>query len=99
VRDPKTRSSKDDPALPMLAPSPYWGNEKLWDSQAIVHSPMYDEKGRVWLTTRIRPPANPDFCRRGSDHPSAKLFPPETSGRQAAMFDPKTGKFTLIGRI
>ena len=96
VRDPKTRSSKDDPALPLLAPSPYWGDEKLWDSQAVVHNPMYDEKGRIWFTARIRPPANPDFCRRGSDHPSAKLFPLENSGRQGAMYDPKTGKFTLI---
>ena len=93
VRDPKTPTSN---LAPVLAASPYWGNEKLWDSQAIVHNPMFDEKGRAWLTARIRPPADPDFCKQGSDHPSAKLFPLETSGRQLAMLDPKTGKFTLI---
>ena len=36
---------------------------------------MIDEKGRVWFTARVRPPANPDFCKKGSDHPSAKVFP------------------------
>jgi hypothetical protein len=93
ARDPKTPSTVQDP---LLAPSPYWGDEKLWDSQSVVHNPMFDEKGRVWFTARIRPPANPDFCKKGSEHPSAKLFPVETSGRQLAMLEPKSGKFTLI---
>ena len=94
VRDPKTPSTKDDD--PMLAPSPYWGADPLWDSQAVVHNPMYDEKGNVWFTARIRPPANPDFCKQGSDQPSAKLFPLAASGRQLAMLDRTAGKFTLI---
>ena len=34
-------------------------------------------KGRVWVTSRVRPPDNPAFCKAGSDHPSAKLFPLE----------------------
>ena len=55
-----------------------------------------DEKGRVWFTSRVGPPANPDFCRKGSDHPSAKVFPLETSTRHLSMLDPKTGKITLI---
>jgi hypothetical protein len=93
VRDPKTPSTKDDP---MLAPSPYNGDNPLWDSQAVVHNPMYDEQGNVWFTARIRPAANPDFCKKGSDLESAKLFPLATSGRQLAMLDRKTGKFTLV---
>ena len=80
----------------MLAPSPYWGTERIWKSQASVHNPMFDQKGRVWITTRIRPPNNPAFCKKGSDHPSAKLFPIERAGRHAGVFDPKTKKFTLI---
>ncbi|HEY3154836.1 MAG TPA: carboxypeptidase-like regulatory domain-containing protein, partial [Candidatus Binatia bacterium] len=80
----------------MLAPSPYWGTERVWQSQASVHNPMFDEKGRVWLTSRIRPPQNPTFCKKGSDHPSAKLFPIERAGRHLAVYDPKTKKFTLI---
>jgi len=93
VRDPKTPSEAD---LPMLAPSPYWGDEKLWDAQTSPHSLYYDGKGRVMFTARIRPPANPDFCKAGSDHPSAKAFPIATSGRQLEMYDPKTQKYTLI---
>ena len=58
-----------------MAPSPYWGDKPIWDSQTLNHNPMMDEKGRVWFTPRIRPHANPDFCKEGSDHPSAKAFP------------------------
>ena len=92
VRDPGTPSSKNNPMLP----SPYWGDRPIWDSQTSVHNPMFDEKGRVWFTARVRPPANPAFCKKGSEHASAKLFPLEQSNRQLAMYDPKTGKFTLI---
>ncbi|HXO92295.1 MAG TPA: carboxypeptidase-like regulatory domain-containing protein, partial [Stellaceae bacterium] len=92
VRDPKTPSSKDNP----MAPSPYWGDAPIWDSQTSTHNPMMDEKGRVWITARVRPPANPDFCKKGSDHPSAKVFPVEEANRHLSMYDPATGKFTLI---
>ncbi|HWZ66531.1 MAG TPA: carboxypeptidase-like regulatory domain-containing protein [Stellaceae bacterium] len=92
VRDPKTPSSKDNP----MAPSPYWGDAPIWDSQTSTHNPMMDEKGRVWITARVRPPANPDFCKKGSDHPSAKMFPVEEANRHLSMYDPATGKFTLI---
>ena len=91
VRDPKTPG----PGKP-LQPSPYWGDEAIWDSQANMHNPMFDEKGRVWFTSVIRPPENPAFCKEGSDHPSAKLFPLNRSGRQLAFYDPKAKKFTLI---
>jgi hypothetical protein len=91
VRDPKTPT----PGKP-LQPSPYWGDEGIWDSQANMHNPMFDERGRVWFTSVIRPPDNPAYCKEGSSHPSAKLFPLNRSGRQLAFFDPKTQQFTLI---
>jgi hypothetical protein len=90
VRDPKTAG----PGKP-LQPSAYWGNEAIWDSQANMHNPMFDEKGRVWFTSVIRPPANPSYCKDGSI-PSSKLFPLNNSGRQLAFFDPKSQKFTLV---
>jgi hypothetical protein len=93
VRDPDTPSSKD---LPM-APSPYWGPEPIWDSQTTMHNPMFDEKGRVWFTSRVQRPETPDFCRKGSEHPSAKLFPLERANRNLSMYEPATGKFTLVG--
>jgi hypothetical protein len=91
VRDPKTPA----PGKP-LQPSAYWGDEAIWDSQANMHNPMFDEKGRVWFTSVIRPPENPAYCKEGSSHPSAQLFPLPRSGRQLAMYDPKSTKFTLI---
>jgi hypothetical protein len=92
VRDPNT------PATPplMIQPSPYWGNEPIWTSKNNVHNPMFDEKGRVWITSAVRPPENPGYCKEGSDHPSAKLYPLVRSGRQLAMYDPKSGKITHV---
>src|SRR5262249_18403089 len=68
----------------------------IWDCMANMHNPMFDEKGRVWFTSVIRPTENPAFCKAGSSHPSAKAFPLERSGRQLAMLDPKTKNITLI---
>ena len=93
VRDSKTPSSADDK---VIAPSPYWGEEAIWHSQANVHNPMFDEKGRLWFTSRIRPSDNPAFCKEGSSNPSAALFPLKTSGRQLAVYDPKSRQVTLI---
>jgi hypothetical protein len=92
VRDPKTPSSKDSP----MQPSPYWGDKPIWDSKASIHNPMMDEKGRVWFTARVRHPNNPDFCKKGSSHPSARAFPIELSARHLSMYDPAADKWTLI---
>ncbi|MDZ7771730.1 MAG: carboxypeptidase-like regulatory domain-containing protein [Balneolaceae bacterium] len=91
VRDPDTRPASG-PNMP--APSPYWGDEPLWDSRANVHNPMFDGQGRVWITATVRPPANPDFCREGSDHPSAQLFPLERAGRHLGVYDPASEEYT-----
>ena len=92
VRDPKTPSHRTDP----MAPSPYWGAEPIWDSQTSTHNQMMDEKGRVWAAARIRHPDNPTFCRKGSDHPSAKVFPLNSASRHLSMYDPAANKWTLI---
>jgi len=92
VRDPNT-----PPTSPkMLQPSTYWGDEAIWTSKNNVHNPMFDEKGRMWITSAVRPPENPDYCKAGSSHPSAKLFPIDRAGRHLAVYDPKTGKLTHI---
>ena len=92
-RDANTPTTRDN-VIP--APSPYWGTTPIWDSQTNIHNPMFDAKGRVWLTQRIRAPETPAFCRAGSSHPSAKLFPTQTTGRNLAVYDPATKKFSLI---
>ena len=83
-------------ALKPLGPSAYWGEEQIWDTRVNNHNSMLDRTGRLWLTASIRAENNPAFCKQGSDHPSAKLFPLERSNRHLAMYDPKTTKYTFI---
>ncbi|MBV8829968.1 MAG: carboxypeptidase regulatory-like domain-containing protein [Acidobacteriaceae bacterium] len=88
---------QDTPGQPKpLQPSAFWGDEAIWDSHTTVHNPMFDDRGRVWLTSRIRGPSNPEYCKAGSDLPSAKLTPVERSGRQLAVYDPVTKQTSLI---
>lgn len=108
VLDPTTNSSSRvpltvrDPATPPASnqdsdqPSPYWGTEPIWTSKNNVHNPMMDARGRIWITSAVRPSDNPDWCKAGSSHPSAKLFPVQRSGRHLAMYDPTTKKLTHI---
>jgi len=79
-----------------LQASAYWGEEKVWDTRANNHNSMFDEKGRLWLAATVRGMDNPAFCKKGSEHPSAKVFPLERSARQVAMLDPKTMKYTFV---
>src|SRR5207248_7922115 len=69
---------------------------KLLNTKANNHNAMFDDKGRVWLTAAVRGADNPDFCKKGSDHPSAKLVPIERNARQVAVLDPKTMKYTFV---
>ncbi|MEN9708261.1 MAG: hypothetical protein RIQ68_669 [Pseudomonadota bacterium] len=77
-----------------LQPSAYWGNEKIWDTHVNNHNSMLDQDGRVWLAATGFKPGNPDFCKKGSDHPSGKVFPLDSSPRRIAMYDPKTKVYT-----
>ena len=93
VRDEDTPTTN---SAPVVAPSPYWGDERIWDSKANVHNPMLDQEGRVWMTARIRGPDNPDFCKQGSEHPSAMLYPKDRAGRQLSVLDPSTGDYVFV---
>jgi hypothetical protein len=92
VPNTETPSSKD---LPMT-PSAYWGDKPIWDGSSSLHNAMMDGQGRVWFSARSRPAANPDFCKKGSDHPSAKVAPLENSPRQLSVYDPKTEKWMHV---
>jgi hypothetical protein len=107
VIDPKTHTASKlqlvaDEGTPSTgetaigAPSPYWGEERIWASKTTAHSMAMDSKGRMWVSARIRAVDNPAFCKAGSDHPSAKLLPVERNGRQIEMYDPKTKTVTPI---
>jgi hypothetical protein len=93
VRDAATPPT--NPQMP--APSPYWGNEPIWTSRNNVHNPMLDDRGRVWITSAVRPADNPPECRAGSQHPSAQAFPVNRAFRHLQVYDPKTAKLTHIG--
>jgi hypothetical protein len=93
VRDADTPSTADDP---VVAPSPYWGSERIWHSRAIAHNPMLDPEGRVWYTARIRAADNPAFCKSGSGNPSARVFPLQSSGRQLAVYDPRSRHYSFV---
>jgi hypothetical protein len=101
VADPNTPESFGPPfhasavAKP-TQPSAYWGDEKIWSQRANNHNGMFDKSGRVWFAAAVRGIENPGFCKKGSDHPSAKVFPLDRSGRQVSMLDPKTMKYSFI---
>ncbi len=83
-------------AANVIAPSAYWGTEKIWDSQINNHNDMFDSKGRLWLTGTDHAPGTPAFCRKGSDNPYAKVDPIAENERQLVMYNPKTKKFAFI---
>ena len=97
-----------DPAMPVsLGPGhagavtptadlPYWAGEVLWDTRANNHNSMFDKQGRIWLAATVRGMDNPDWCKKGSSNPYAKVFPIDKSPRQVAMLDPKTMKYDFI---
>jgi hypothetical protein len=103
VKDPKYTPSS---ALnnQVLAPSPYWGMEQVWDSQVNAHNPMMDQDGRVYYTAQQRSPKDPpDYCKKDSPLRSAQLYPlagtPDgfvQNSRQITVYDPATKKFSFI---
>jgi hypothetical protein len=95
IRDPGTESYF--PTTPGFQPWAFFGSRIVLDAPANVHNPMMDHEGRVWLTSRIRNTAdNPEWCREGSPNPYARYLPLNMSGRQASVYHPETGEFTLV---
>ena len=97
TRDPRENVPSRFP--PANRPSLHWGTEHLWGNPpynpADPHNPMFDSKGRVWMTSKIRGNADPSWCSDVTNK-FAEWFPLRFSARQASYYDPKTNKFTLI---
>jgi hypothetical protein len=81
-----------DPTMP----SPYWGNERIWETRVNNHNSMFGKDGRLWLAASVRGADNPAWCKAGSTHPSAKAFPMERAVRHLAVLNPKTMKYDFI---
>jgi cytochrome c553 len=83
-------------SLKPLQPSPYWGDEQLWSTRANNHNGMFDRQGRVWFAATVRGSENPAFCRKGSDHPSARLTPVDRANRHITVLNPKTMEYKFV---
>ena len=78
-----------------LAPSPYWGEEKIWDTKANNHDGMFDRKGRVWFAAAGAEPRT-RVLPEGLGRSSARLFPLERTNRSLTILDPKTMRYTFV---
>jgi hypothetical protein len=82
-----------------MRPSLWWGSEHHWANPPYnpsdPHNPMMDGRGRVWLTSKIRPNANAAWCTDPSNR-FADWFPLTQSFRQASYYDPRTKQFVLL---
>jgi len=80
-------------------PSPYFSAEEFnpIDDPTNPNSLTMDDKGRIWMTSAVRAPQNPDTCRAGSTNKFAEAYPVDYSDRHISFYDPKTKTFKLIG--
>jgi len=82
------------------------GTASAW--MASPHNPMFDEKGRVWMTAPVRPPGkqnNPKWAAStiasDTDDPTAlsllgERLTSRSHGMQLGYYDTKTGKFVGV---
>ena len=84
----------------VVTPSYYWGDQELWgvnpNERSDPHNPMMDHKGRVWMTSTIRPFQNSDWCREGSANQYSQYYPLGRTGRHASFYDPERERFVLV---
>jgi hypothetical protein len=58
----------------LTAPSPYWGNEIVWDDPMNPKNTQIDHEGRLWVSVENRPPQAPDFCKASAGNVYAKAW-------------------------
>jgi hypothetical protein len=81
----------------MEFPSPYWGEEVIWQEWAQPNNLIVDQNNRIWTLATMRPPEeNPSYCFDGTKNRFAKAWPQKTGGRQLAIYEPKTKQFTHV---
>jgi hypothetical protein len=91
-------------ANPVIAPSPYFGVEALWNSRFNAHTPTMDAQGRVYFAAQTRAPKNtPDYCGKSSPILSAQLYPLPAApdgfvgnARQVSVYDPNSKQWSFI---
>ena len=86
----------------LMQPSPYWGDEKIWDTKANNHNGMIDKQGRVWFAETGEPKRIVGFDPR-----TEKFFAvvPVSGNIRNFFFDKNTGMLwfgtdaNFVGRI
>jgi len=77
-------------------PSPNFG-PNMWKRNGDPRSVGIDAKGRVWFTLRVRDAQQqPAWCAGDQANKFGKFFPMKQSGKQVAVYDPKTEKFENV---
>ena len=79
----------------MLKPSPYWGNEIVFDDTLNQEGAQRDSKGRIWFTM-VDHKVNASYCKQGSNNPFAKNYPVVNNGRDIEYLDSKSNKFVTV---
>jgi hypothetical protein len=77
-------------------PSPYFGDQVIFNNTVHPHNPMMDQRQRVWTTSAVRPNQNPAYCTGEGGHVFGSNYPLRQSSRQAAVYDPRTQKTTPV---
>jgi hypothetical protein len=81
----------------MEFPSPYWGQEVIWQEWAQPNNLIVDQNNRIWTLATMRPPEdNPSYCFDGTRNKFARAWPQKSSGRQLAIYDSRSRKFTHV---
>ena len=80
-----------------LGPSPYWGDEPIWDSQT-THPQLRCSTRRAACGSprACAGPREPGLLQAGSIIRPRSCSRSTVSARQLSMYDPKTGKWSLI---
>ena len=100
--DPKTHTRVDDQAAPFASrtrrapsstppagPSPYWGDEAIWNSQTTVHSFAMDKQARVWAAARVRKPADAGVVPSGIGSSVRKALPDQSGAARPEHVRPE----------
>jgi hypothetical protein len=89
------------PETPRPSPQPCRGPRRTGATRCSgqptnVHNPMIDEKGRVWLTARVRRRPTRTSAARARATPPPGSSRSTSAGRHLAVYDPATKEITHV---
>ncbi len=91
--DPKTAKTSQVKIPQAFKPS----SDTTWGpGSPMLHNPMLDQKGRVWMTDLQPVVTDAAYCKDEKNNKFAKLFPSPTNNRAVHFYDPKTTKTTTL---